>query len=150
MFFTNKHVVIAVIVAPILSILAWFAVGQIAGEKPHLAQSGKAYPLVEQSNCRYESGRCDLENEDFKLALELEGLNLMVRSDHVLLGVMIVVGQSAADSTPDNMTAVGSDGMSWRYALASLPPSDARIRLVAATGTNSYFGDAATAFINRQ
>lgn len=150
MFPTNKHVITALIVAPALAILAWFAAGQFAGEKPQLAQAGKAYPLVEKSNCRYDSGRCDLENEDFKLVIELQGLNLMVRSDHVLRGVMIVVGHPEANVTPDKMTAVDGDSMNWRYALANLPPSDARIRLVAATASNSYFGDAATTFINRQ
>ena len=28
--FTNKHVIIAMIVAPILSVLAWFAVGSLS------------------------------------------------------------------------------------------------------------------------
>ena len=46
--------------------------------------------------------------------------------------------------------AVGFDGLIWRYALSEVPPSDARIRLVANTEDNAYFGDAATVFINRE
>ncbi len=65
----NKHVVIAMIVAPILAILAWFAVGQIAGEKAHVAKPGAAYPLVARSNCRWESGECELVNNDLKLTI---------------------------------------------------------------------------------
>ena len=150
MFFTNKHVVIALIVAPILAILAWFAVGQFAGEKAQPAAAGKSYPLVEKSNCRYDSGHCDLENEDFRLALELEGLDLRLRSDHILQGVMIAVNHAGEDSTPQKMTAVGSDGLVWRHVLLEVPPDDARIRLVASTSHNAYFGDAATVFIHRE
>ena len=39
----NKHVIIALLVAPILAILAWFAVGQIAGEKAEVAEPGAQY-----------------------------------------------------------------------------------------------------------
>ncbi|NCF24193.1 MAG: hypothetical protein GWP60_06610 [Gammaproteobacteria bacterium] len=65
----NKHVIIALIVAPILAILAWFAVGQIAGEKAQVAEPGGAYPLVARSNCRWESGECELVNNDLKMTI---------------------------------------------------------------------------------
>jgi hypothetical protein len=65
----NKHVIIAMIVAPILAILAWFAVGQIAGEKAEVAKPGAAYPLMARSNCRWESGECDLVNNDLKVTI---------------------------------------------------------------------------------
>ena len=88
--FTNKHVVIALIVGPILAILAWIGVGQIAGEKAAVAVAGNSYPLVEKSDCRYESGHCKLENEDFKLVLLLEqrGIDtmLVLQSAQVLEG----------------------------------------------------------------
>lgn len=149
MFFTNKHVVIALIVAPILAILAWFAVGQFAGEKAQPAAAGKSYPLVEKSNCRYDSGHCDLENEEFKLALELEGLALVLRSAHALRGVMVTVGHPGQDLPPQAMTAIDSEGLSWRYQLTAMPRTDDRIHLVASTAQNAYFGDVATLFIKR-
>ena len=65
----NKHVIVALIVAPILAILAWFAVGQIAGEKAHVAKPGSAYPLVARSNCRWESGECELHNNDVEITI---------------------------------------------------------------------------------
>ena len=149
MFFTNKHVVIALIVAPILAILAWFAVGQFAGEKAQPAAAGKSYPLVEKSNCRYDSGHCDLENEEFKLALELEGLALVLRSAHALQGVLITVGHPEQNLPPQAMTATDSEGMSWRYPMTAVPGTDERIHLVASTAENAYFGDVATLFIKR-
>ena len=65
----NMHVAIALIVAPILAILAWFAVGQIAGEKAQVAEPGGAYPLVARSNCRWESGECELHNNDLEITI---------------------------------------------------------------------------------
>ena len=65
----NKHVVIALIVAPILAVLAWFAVGQIAGEKAKVAEPGAAYPLVARSNCRWASGQCELTNNDLEMTI---------------------------------------------------------------------------------
>ena len=65
--FTNKHVIVALIVAPVLSVLAWYAVGSFTGEQPTPAEPGQSYPLVEKSNCRYPSGECELENEDFSV-----------------------------------------------------------------------------------
>jgi len=67
--FTNKHVIIAMLVAPVLAIMAWFAVDYFIGERPHAAKEGAAYTLIAKSNCRYDSGQCDLENSDFKLNL---------------------------------------------------------------------------------
>ena len=150
MIFTNKHVVIAMIVAPILAILAWFAVGQIAGEKPSLAIQGKAYPLVEKSNCRYASGLCELENEEFKLVLEFDkDLNLSIRSAHALTGIMIAVGNPQQSVDPVAMTAIDNTAKHWRLRLAAMPGIGDRLRLVAATNSNSYFGDAASTFIER-
>jgi hypothetical protein len=104
---------------------------------------------VEKSNCRYESGHCDLQNEDFKLALELQGLDLVLQSAHSLQGVMISVGSPEQELPPVAMTAVDEKGMNWRYTLANLPATTDRIRLVASTPQNSYFADAATMFIRR-
>ena len=49
--------------------LAWFAVGAFLGEEPQQAAPGQSYPLVERSNCRYDSGHCDLHNEDMQLSI---------------------------------------------------------------------------------
>jgi hypothetical protein len=65
----NKHLVIAMIVAPILAVLAWFAVGYVAGEKAQVAEPGVAYPLVARSSCRWESGECELVNNDLKMTI---------------------------------------------------------------------------------
>ena len=48
----DKHVVMAMIVAPILAIFAWVGVDYIVAEKAQPAEPGSMYPLVARSNCR--------------------------------------------------------------------------------------------------
>ena len=105
------------IVAPILSILAWYAVGHLVGEKPQAAEEGKLYKLVARSNCRYESGSCDLHNADFQLTIQPEMLTassvaLTMTSSHSLQSAVLslVEGDLAADR-PAPMTAKGDNGM---------------------------------------
>lgn len=149
--FTNKHVIIAMIVAPILAVLAWFAVGQLVGERPHAAQPGHSYLLVEKSNCRYESGACDLVNEDFRLTLiyreEPGAPQLVLNSSHALEGVVLGIGTTDQEVQPDLMRATDGQGLEWRLALAARPYPRERIRLVARAGGSSYFAEASTAFL---
>ncbi len=152
--FTNKHVVIALIVGPILAILAWVGVGQIAGEKAALAVTGKSYPLVEKSDCRYESGHCKLENEDFKLVLRIEQRDidtvLVLKSVHALEGVMMSVAEPGSETSPSPMRATDAQNMEWVIPVEELPTPAQRFYLVASSGGVQYFGDAATLFIKRQ
>lgn len=69
-FFTNKHVVISLIAAPILAVITYIAIDHYVSPKPVLAKPGQAYPLVARSNCRYQSGKCTLVNGEFKIDLE--------------------------------------------------------------------------------
>jgi len=149
--FTNKHVIVAMIVAPILSILAWFAVGNLGGEQAAPAQAGQSYPLVEKSNCRYPSGSCDLENGDFKVRLfmpeGLAGKQLVLSASHALQGVVVSVSTPDSDSSPSAMRATDGQGLEWHIALASSPTPQDRIRVVVRAAGSSYFGDAATTFL---
>ena len=153
MLFTNKHVIIALIVGPILAILAWLAVGQIAGEKAAVAVAGQSYPLVEKSDCRYESGHCKLENEDFKLLLKVEqrglGSLLVLTSKHALDGVMISVAAADHEVQPSAMRSGNAEALEWTLILESVPAPAERIHLVASRGGTQYFGDAGTLFIKR-
>ena len=63
----NKHVLVAALVAPLLALMAWFAIDLMTGEEPHAAIEGQSYALVELPNCRYDSGRCGLKNNEFRL-----------------------------------------------------------------------------------
>jgi len=65
--FKNKHVLVALVVTPILAILAWFATGMLVDEKEHVMKDGSVYTLVVRPNCRWESGTCTLTNSDLKI-----------------------------------------------------------------------------------
>jgi hypothetical protein len=149
--FTNKHVIIAMIVAPILSILAWFAVGNLIGEQPTAAQPGQSYPLLEKSNCRYPSGACDMENEDFTLVMSYQdealGPQLVVRSSHPLDGLVLGVAPADSEVQPAAMRATDGQGLEWRMALAAMPSPDLRIRVVARASGSTYFGETGTLFL---
>jgi hypothetical protein len=149
--FKNKHVVIAMIVAPILSILAWVAVGQFTGEQPQAAKPGHSYPLVEKSNCRYASGACDLENADFKLRLTLQegvaGPEFLLSASHTLEGALLAVGEGENAPAPSVMRASDGQGLEWRIAVSEIPRAGQRIRLVALAEGTSYFADASTVFL---
>jgi len=147
---TNKHVVTAMIVAPVLAVLAWIAVGQFAGEQPEPAQPGREYPLVEQSNCRYASGACDLTNEAFTLRLSLDRsadpvLNLS--ASHPLDGVLISVSFADDNTPPEQMRVTDGQGLAWGVLLGRVPGPGERVRLVAVTGGTAYFGEASTQFM---
>ena len=154
MVFTNKHVIIAMIVAPVLAILAWVAAGQFSGEAPQVPVAGMSYPLVEKSNCRYASGACDLENEDFKLTLMQTGVDarteLVVRSAYPLDGVVLGVGLPEQETEPVAMRATDGQGLEWHLLVGRLPGPGERIRLVAIADGSSYFADASTAFLQPQ
>jgi hypothetical protein len=147
----NKHLIIAMIVAPVLSILAWFATGEFSGEVPQPALSGSSYQLLEKSNCRYEGGTCVLENEDFKLTLTMTGESpahiLIVSSQYPLDRLLIAVGASEQNTEPTAMRKADSRGLVWRLPMLETVAPEERIQLVAFTRGSSYFGDAATAFL---
>lgn len=153
MLLTNKHVVIALIVAPVLAVLAWFAAGQLTGERPRAAAPGQSYPLLERSNCRWPSGACDLRNKEFNLRLmpvEEGSRELVLISSHPLDGAVLGIGLPDEDSLPVMMRAVDGQGLEWRLVLDSDPLPAQRIRLVAMAGGTSFFGDAATTFLQPQ
>ena len=65
--FKNKHVLAAIIIAPILAILSWYATGFLVDEKEHVMKDGAIYTLVVRPNCRWASGKCTLSNSDLKI-----------------------------------------------------------------------------------
>ncbi|EED32647.1 conserved hypothetical protein [gamma proteobacterium NOR5-3] len=151
--FTNKHVVVALLVAPVLAILAWFAVGNLIGEKAAPAQPGEAYPLVEKSNCRYSSGLCELENQDIKLTLRLDetvGVALELTASHALEAALMSVSHPDRDPGPRAMQPGDAAGLRWRLPLSAVPSVDERIRVVISVAGSAYFADASTRFLQVQ
>jgi hypothetical protein len=150
--FTNKHLVVAMLVAPVLAVLAYFALDALISEPPQPAEAGQSYPLVEKPNCRYGSGRCGLKNGDFELVLSTRALgddrlSLNLKSVFPLDGVMIAVVEEGRDQQrPVAMQSIGDDGLDWSLDMRRSDPERHSLRLVSAAKQSNYYGDAATKF----
>ncbi len=151
--FTNKHVVIALVVAPILSVLSWYAVGSLTGEQAAPAQTGRDYPLVAKSSCRWASGQCELENADFELTLRYSGTgHLLVHSVLPLDGVMVSVYDPTVetDLPPVALLPADGSGRDWRHPASAVPAAGERIRLVASTHGSRYYGEMSSQFVQSE
>ena len=148
----NKHVLVAALVAPVLALIAYFAMDYMFGEAPHAAVEGRSYPLVEEPGCRWESGRCGLKNNEFELDLGFErlggdSLRLDLDSAFPLDGVMVAVAMSETDDRPPvPMNAGDKDGLRWSLEIRLPQPETDRIRLAAKAGGSVYFGDVSAKF----
>ncbi len=149
--FTNKHVVVAVLVAPILAIGAWYLVGLIGAETPHAAVEGNQYPLVAKSNCRYESGLCSLENGDLEFELYLTPAQgtprLWVRANESAQGVLVALSSGDAVPEPTAMQFEQSEG-AWFLDLPQVE-SESDLYLVAQVQGSTYFAETTTRFFTR-
>jgi hypothetical protein len=151
----NKHVVVALLVAPILSILAWYAVGNLIGEKPQAAEAGKTYKLVARSNCRYASGSCDLHNADFELTLAPEMLAarsvaLTLVSSHALQSAALGLVEGNSTPEPAPMTQTGDDGTQWQGLLPRPTSLDATIRVAVTASGATWYAEIPVVFLETE
>lgn len=142
----NKHVVIALLVAPVLAIIAWFAVDRMVAEEPQAARPGGAYELVAKPNCRYASGSCELVNNDFRLELVLADGIMTLSASHALEGVQLAVGDTANGfGAPRVFEAADADSREWVLAFDGVP-ADGEIRVLASAAGASYYVETSLAF----
>ncbi len=146
----NKHVVIALFVAPLLAVFTWLAVGELSGEKPRAAQPGVSYPLLAKSNCRYASGQCDLENGNLALKLKARqtegGLTLVLHASHPL-DLVLLANSSTASTVPTAMLRRDEGGLLWEMPLEASPEASDRLRLVAVAGGSRYYVEHSAVFL---
>lgn len=153
-FFKNKHVVIALLIAPILALISYFSVDAVVSEKPHAAVAGGYYELLERSNCRYNSGKCDLKNGDMNIAIEPDWitnqrLRLTINSSQPLEKVVSArvnaLGEEVAVSV---MESLDDSGLLWSTEMIN-PDSDLeRFHLAVSINDTWYYADAALKFIH--
>ncbi len=146
----NKHVIVALLVAPMLAIMGWFAVDYFVAERPQAAQPGAMYPLLAKSNCRYESGQCDLDNEEFEMSLSSRqgdgsDIELVLTSRFALDGARVQVGtsQDAAE-----LAAADDAGLVWTMPLGVLPAKDAPLRIAAVRDQSTFYAEVTAIFLH--
>lgn len=151
--FSNKHILAAMIVSPILAIITYFAIDYVVKEKPHVAQQGQSYPLIAKSNCRYSSGQCNLENSDFKASLKVENIDgqasLSLDVNHPLEGVMIGIAKEGDDIqqvVPAAMTNQGDSNQNWTMPLDFKVDDTTTLAIAISANGAQYFGETRMAF----
>ena len=150
----NKHIITALIVAPILSIMAYFATDYVVSERPHQAQSGQSYQLVQLPNCRYESGKCGLKNGNFKVVISGDadkdgGLSLRLASEFALDEAFVsVVKDAEQESKPVPMKAVGDDQKSWQLNLFVPNAAEQFLHLAVTADGAVYYAESSMVFLN--
>lgn len=155
--FTNKHVVIALLIAPVLAIVSYFAVDLAVREQPQAAQAGVSYSLAEKSNCRYTSGACDLVNGNFSLRLTPapdggSGQWLQVHSQHPLSGGRVAIVAADSESAVARAIALqplDSEGLQWRIPLPANTDADtSQLQLAVAAAGSVYFVETHLRFLD--
>ena len=149
----NKHVVIAMLVAPLLAIIAWYGVDSIVSERAEVAKPGEHYPLVARSNCRYESGQCDLVNNDFKLVIRVVEVQpgkttLALESEFLLANARLSISSgdyevlaSVARASPSELPT------QWIVTIASSPVPPAILRIAVTVQQSIYFAEVPVIFL---
>ena len=150
--FKNKHVVVAMLVAPILAVIAWFAVDYLVAERAKPARSGTTYPLVAKSNCRYDSGRCDLKNEDLEVslrptAIDASGISLELSSVFPLTRAMVGVVEGDAEQAPAGFTAANSDQTEWTGRIARPASQESQLRVAIVANGATFFAEVPVVFL---
>lgn len=150
---TNKHVLVAMIVSPILAIITYFGIDYVVKEKPHVAKEGVSYPLLAKSNCRYSSGQCNLENSDFKASLVVKDVDgrpaLYLDSNHPLDGVMVGIAEKGVDLQqiqPKPMTIHAESNQNWILPLDIKVDETTTLAIAIAANGSQYFGETIMAF----
>ena len=155
-FYKNKHIVVAMLVAPVLALISYFSVDAVVSEVPHAAKAGEHYELLEKSNCRYSSGACDLKNGDMHIAIKPDWvtnqkLRLTINSaqplEKVVSARVNALGEEVATA---EMKSVDESGLVWSTEMISPDADLERFHLAVSINKTWYYGDAALKFINYQ
>lgn len=150
----DKHILIAMLIAPILAVITWFAVGKFAGPKPFVAEAGQSYPLIAKPNCRYQSGHCTLVNNEFRVNIRpyTEGSDnavwLGIDSPHPIDGARLSLlddqGKTFVIANASEFDAEGRRGI-------LLPPKNQNIetlRIALSSANVIYYAETQTQFLS--
>jgi hypothetical protein len=151
-FFKNKHIIASMIIAPILAVISWFAVDHFVKEVPHQLESGNHYKMLVKSNCRWGSGKCDLENNDIKITLtvanNLKNKTLNLNSSAELTTVQVGIAKNIEEhSIPQKMLKVDESNYIINFDTID---SNKILQLVASINGAIFYATIPTIFINKE
>ena len=151
--FKNKHILTAMIVAPLLAIFSYFATDYIVGDLPELAEEGSIYSLIARSNCRYQSGQCTLENGDIEVDLRLTSNEagqtlLLARSSHPLKGAQAALVNQNQDQAPQTLVQTDKDGEYWQLVLNHDDIQAKELRIAMQSNNTMFYASTDTTFFD--
>ena len=148
----NKHVTLALLIAPVLAIIAWFSVDYFVAERPHAAKAGASYPLVAKPNCRRPSDGCELVNEDFRLqvtVIDFDTIGAEVDLTSVFPLDRVAVGVANAgveEGRPTALELADAAGKRWRGRVGGSLDADTVLRVAAIADDSTYYAEIPVTF----
>ena len=145
--------ILAMFVAPVLAIMAYFSVDTIVSEKPQAALQGSSYKLAAKSNCRYQSGVCTLKNGDIEVQLRArrvgdKAVELTMFSELPVQNVLISSIAENITSTPEHMNATTAEKKNWQVTLYLGDPEKSTLRLALTISDSMYYAENTAVFID--
>lgn len=152
-FFKNKHLILAMFVAPVLALLAYFAVDYAVTEQPHAAQPGASYRLAALSNCRYQSGKCTLKNGELEMSFRARRLadsqvELILQSQYPLGNTLVSIVHGDADSAPVPMQRHNPQADGLSVTLNIDEPDKSLLRLAVEVSGALYYAETSAIFVD--
>ncbi len=148
----NKHVILALLIAPVLAIIAWFSVDYFVAERPHAARPGASYPMVAKPNCRRLSEGCELVNEDFRLVVAVTqfdagGVEIDLTSVFPLSQAAIGVANGGVDDgAPVALAAADTEARRWRGRVDGSIEADSLLRVAVVAEESTYYAEIPVTF----
>lgn len=149
--FKNRHVIIAMFVAPLLALGAYFLTDFIVSEDSIAAEEGQAYPMVAKSNCRYQSGVCTLANGEIELKVrviqEADGSDvLMLKSNRNIEGAKIALLTDFYEGSPVDLLASRNGDVIWSTALTENKSDVQELRVAVKSEGVMFYATTTTEF----
>lgn len=152
-FFKNKHVILAMFIAPLLAIIAYFAVDHIVSEKPHQMQQGQTYKLAANPNCRYPSGLCTLRNGDIEVKVRIERVTdtaakLILQSNTPVKNALASFAAAPAEPQPRTLYRSAAEANTWNAEFKQAEIENSTLRLALEIADSIFYAETPAAFID--
>jgi len=148
----NKHLILAMFIAPVLAILAYFATDYVVSEKPQVAIQGEVYKLAANSNCRYQSGVCTLKNGDVEVSvratrIDNNQLELIVSSNFVIQSALVSFLNDSKDTSDKPKVMQAENKNSWKTNL-NFEKEQNTLRLALNIDDSLYYAETSAVFFD--
>jgi hypothetical protein len=149
----NKHVILAMFIAPVLALVAYFATDYVVSEKPHAARQGSTYQLAAKSNCRYQSGQCTLHNGDVEVNVRAERVTdslveLSLHSNLPLQNVLVSLVVANVETDTAMLQPAASEENTWRAEFDIHETEQTTLRFVLNLSGTLFYAETPAVFVD--